>query len=75
MATFFWSYRPQDKCIYTVAKFDAESDFEIRLAVARQKPDQINEKLISRSKLFVDFFVRRRKMKCRGSSETCFPKV
>ena len=25
--------------------------------------------------IFVDFFFRRRKMKCRGSSETRFPKV
>ena len=28
------------------AKFDAESDFEVRLAVAPQKPDQNREKLI-----------------------------
>ena len=38
------------------AKFDAESDFEVRLAVALQKPDQNNEKLILGSKIFVDFF-------------------
>ena len=36
------------------AKFDGESDFEVRLAVARQKPDQNNEKLILRSKIFVE---------------------
>ena len=36
------------------AKFDAESDFEIRLAVARQEPDQNNEKLVLRSKIFVE---------------------
>ena len=28
------------------AKFDAESDFEVRLAVAPQKPGRNNEKLI-----------------------------
>ena len=49
------------------AKFDAESDFEVRLAVARQKPDQNNEKLILRSKIFVEqnfrrFVFRRRKV-------------
>ena len=32
------------------AKFDAESDFEVHLAVAPQKPKQNNEKLIFRSK-------------------------
>ena len=31
------------------AKFDAEADFEIRLAVAPRKPHQNCEKLISRS--------------------------
>ena len=31
------------------AKFDAESDFDVRLAVAPQKPHQNGEKLISRS--------------------------
>ena len=36
------------------AKFDAESDFEVRLAVALQKPDQNNEKLILGSKIFVE---------------------
>ena len=38
------------------AKFDAESDFEIGLAVAPQKPDQHNEKLIFRSENFADLF-------------------
>ena len=28
------------------AKFDAEADFDVRSAVAPQKPDQIHEKLI-----------------------------
>ena len=37
------------------AKFDAESDFEVRLAVAPQKPGQNSEKLIFRSENF-DFF-------------------
>ena len=31
------------------AKFDAEADFDVRSAVAPQKPEQINEKLIFRS--------------------------
>ena len=34
------------------AKFDAEADFDVRSAVAPQKPDQIDEKTISRSKNF-----------------------
>ena len=38
------------------AKFDAESDFEIRLAVAPQKPGQASEKLMFRFKNFTDFF-------------------
>ena len=58
------------------AKFDAESDFEVHLAVAPQKPCQNSEKTIFRpDKFAVFFFVRRRKMKCRGSSETRFGKV
>ena len=56
------------------AKFDAESDFEVRLAVARQKPDQNHEKLNFRSENFADFFFRRRKMKRWKSSETRFGK-
>ena len=54
------------------AKFDAESDFEVRLAVAPQKTSQNSEKLIFRPPKKVDLFFRRRKMKCRGSSETRF---
>ena len=57
------------------AKFDAESDFEVHLAVAPQKPSQNSEITIFRSEHFADFFFRRRKMKCRGSSETRFPQV
>ena len=38
------------------AKFDAESDFEVRLPVARQKPNQHREKLNFRSKKFWHFF-------------------
>ena len=38
------------------AKFDAESDFEVHLAVAPQKPSQNSEKLIFRSENFADFF-------------------
>ena len=33
-------------------KFDAEADFEVGLALAPQKPDQIDQKLIFRSKNF-----------------------
>ena len=37
------------------AKFDGQADFEVHLAVAPQKPSQNSEKLIYRSKNFVDF--------------------
>ena len=36
------------------AKFDAGSDFEVRLAVAPQKPGQNSTKLIFRSTNFAD---------------------
>ena len=57
------------------AKFDAESDFEVRLAVAPQKPSQICKKLILLIRKVADFFFRPRKIKCRGSSETRVGKV
>ena len=38
------------------AKFDAESDFEVRLAIPPQKPGQNSEKLILRSKTNRRFF-------------------
>ena len=38
------------------AKFDEEYDFDVRLAVAPQKPDQNNEKLIFRLENFQFFF-------------------
>ena len=57
------------------AKFDAESDFEVHLAVAPQKPSQNSEKTIFRSENFGQKIFRRRKMKCWGSSETRFGKV
>ena len=57
------------------AKFDEEADFEVRLAVAPQKPCQISKKWKFWSNFFGDFFFRRWKTKCRESSETCFPKV
>ena len=44
------------------AKFDEQADFEVRSAVARQKPRQISEKQNFRSEIFADFFLRRRKM-------------
>ena len=37
------------------AKFDAEADFDIRLAVAPLKPCQIDEKLISETKKIIFF--------------------
>ena len=43
------------------AKFDAESDFEVRLAVAPQKPSKNNKKLIFSIQQFHHFFFRRRK--------------
>ena len=36
------------------AKFDAESDFEVHLAVAPQKPNQNSEKTIFRSENFAE---------------------
>ena len=39
-------------------KFDGQADFEVRLAVAPQKPDQFNQKLIFQSKMFAEFFCR-----------------
>ena len=38
------------------AKFDEEADFEVRSAVAPQKPCQIGKKLKFRSNIFGDFF-------------------
>ena len=38
------------------AKFGAESDFDVRFAVAPQKPDQKREKLIFRFENFADNF-------------------
>ena len=57
------------------AKFDAGSDFEVRLAIAPQKPGQNSIQLIFRSKTIADLFFKRRKMKCRGSPETRFGKI
>ena len=58
------------------AKFDAESDFEVRLAVAPHKPGQHCKKLFFLSKSFADFFLGwRREMKCWGLCETRFGKV
>ena len=57
------------------AKFDAESDFDVHLAIARQKPGQICKKLFFWSEYFAVFFFRRRKIKCRESSETRCGKV
>ena len=43
---FKW-YRPYE------AKFDEEANFEVRFAVARPKPRQIDENQISRAEIFV----------------------
>ena len=40
----------------SAAKFDAETDFEVRLGVAFQKPNQNSEKLIFRSEKLRQFF-------------------
>ena len=45
--------------VVSKAKFDAESDFDVRLAVAPQKPDQNRKKLIFRSENFTKNFVLR----------------
>ena len=46
------------------AKFDAEADFELRSAVAPQKPDQIDEKLFFRSQKFPKKKILRFARKC-----------
>ena len=38
------------------AKFDAEADFDVRLAVGRQKPSLLGEKRNFRSENFAEFF-------------------
>ena len=48
------------------AKFDAESDFDVYLAIARQKPGQNYKKLFFRSENFADFFVPGSKNKMSG---------
>jgi|AACY02.9.fsa_nt_gi hypothetical protein len=57
------------------AKFDKQADFEVRLAVAPQKPSQNSKKLKFRSENFAKQFFWHRKMNRRGSSETRFGKV
>ena len=56
------------------ANFDAESDFEVRLAVAPHKPSQNCKKLILYLKISSTFFWRR-KMKCWRLCKTRFGKV
>ena len=48
------------------AKFDAESDSEVRLIVAPQKPGQNYEKLIFRTESFADMFVSALKNEMSG---------
>ena len=56
------------------AKFDAESDFEVRLAVAPQKPSQNCKKNDFSARKF-RFFFRRQTMKRWELSETRFGQV
>ena len=56
------------------AKFDAEADFEVHLAVARQNSHQIDEKLNFRSKNFAEKNFWRRKTKRPESFEKRFGK-
>ena len=53
-----FSGRTDLRKVVSGAKFDAESDFEVRLTVAPQKPDQNCEKLIFRFKKSPDNFFR-----------------
>ena len=57
------------------AKFDAESDFEVRLSVAPPKPGQNCKTRIFRSENFPIFLGGRQKMKCWGLCETRVGKV
>ena len=62
MVIWSWSYvlfftifgRTDLRISLSEAKFDAEADFDVRSAVAPQKPNQINEKLFFRSKKFAE---------------------
>ena len=56
-------------------KFDEESDFEVRLAVAPQKQRQISEKQNYRSEIFAEQFFLSSKNETLESSETRFGKV
>ena len=47
-------YRTDLRISASKAKFHAESDFEVRLAMVPRKPDQIGKKQIFRSKHFVE---------------------
>ena len=57
------------------AKNDQESFAEVHLSVSHQTPDQNSKKQNSESEKFRKKNVRRRKIKCWGSSETCFAEV
>ena len=48
------------------AKFDGQADFEVRLAVAPQKPGQNYEKLKFRSENFAKFFSEASKNETSG---------
>ena len=54
------------------AKFDEEADFEVRPAVAPQKPRQISEKRKFRSKIFAENFFSASKNKMSGTVRNAF---
>ena len=64
MIIWSWSYvlfftifgRTDLRISLSEAKFDAEADFDVRSAVAPQKPDQIDEKPIFHSKKIPEKF-------------------
>ena len=57
------------------AKIDEQADFEVRSAVARQKPRQIDENPIFDEKISPNMFFWRRKTKRPEMFETRFGKV
>ena len=57
------------------AKNDQESFAEVHLSVSLQNPDENRKKQDSESEKSGKKNVRGRKVKCWGSSETCFGKV
>ena len=54
------------------AKFDAEDDFEVRLALAPPKPGQIDQKQNFRSNIFVENFFLASKNETSGIVRNAF---